>query len=147
MRRYGVPPRPDKVYRLRPGAYAVLLGVRGVLLTHQQAPEPEYQLPGGGIDPGESPMAALRREVFEETGWRIGALRRLTVYRRYTWMPEYDYWAEKICAVYLARPVRRIGPPTEPGHSAVWAPAEEAPALLASAGDRAVLQRVIAGAG
>lgn len=33
----------------------------------------EWQLPGGWIEPGESPMAAARREVYEETGLRIVA--------------------------------------------------------------------------
>ena len=34
-----------------------------LLLTHQSRPLPEFQLPGGGIDPGETPLQALRREV------------------------------------------------------------------------------------
>jgi 8-oxo-dGTP diphosphatase len=143
VRRYGDPPRPDKVYRRRPGAYGVLIADGAVLLTHQTAPEPEVQLPGGGIDPGESPVAALHREVFEETGWRIGQVRRLTCYRRFTFMPEYDLWAEKICLIYVARPVQRLGPPLEPDHSVLWAPLAGAAALLDSPGDRAVVADLI----
>lgn len=67
-----------------------------MLLTHQDAPEPEVQLPGGGIDPGESPVQALIREVYEETGWRISRPRRLGAYRRFTYMPEYDLWGEDL---------------------------------------------------
>lgn len=139
MRRYGAAPRRNKVYRRRPGVYAVLIDGGEVLLTHQAAPEPEYQLPGGGIDAGEHPLAALHREVAEETGWRIGGVRRLGGYRRFTYMPDYDLWAEKICLIYLARPVRRLGPPQEPGHSAVWTALPGAADLLASPGDREVL--------
>ena len=40
---------------------------QNLLLTHQNAPEPEFQLPGGGIDPDEHPIKALHREVMEET--------------------------------------------------------------------------------
>lgn len=142
IRRYGEAVRADKRYRRRPGVYAVLLQGDSILVTHQAQPVPEFQLPGGGIDPGEHPIAALHREVFEETGWRIGGIRRMGAFRRFTYMPEYDMWAEKVCTVYLARPVRPHGPPTEPGHTAVWLPVEEALDLLGNRGDVAMLARI-----
>ena len=114
-------------------------------MTHQTAPVAEFQLPGGGIDRGESPAAALHRDVFEETGWRIAAPRRVAPHRRFTYMPEYDLWPEKICAIFVARPVLRLGPPTEPGHTAVWVPARLAAAMVASPGDRAAIQAMIGG--
>lgn len=140
--RFGPRPRPGQHHRLRPGAYAVLARGAEVLLTHQAAPEPEFQLPGGGIDPAEHPIAALHREVFEETGWRIGTPRRIGTYRRFAYMPEYDLWAEKLCMIYLARPVARLGPPTEEGHTAVWTSLPEALALLDNAGDAHFLHRL-----
>ncbi|MFN4154391.1 MAG: NUDIX hydrolase [Paracoccaceae bacterium] len=143
MRRYGEPVKPGQIYRPRPGAYAVLLDGRHVLTTHQAEPIPEYQLPGGGIDPGEHPIAALHREVYEETGWKIAITRRLGAYRRYTYMPEYDRWAEKICTIYLARPILRLGPPTEAGHTAVWMTADQALDQISNTGDRAFLAHAI----
>jgi 8-oxo-dGTP diphosphatase len=137
--RLGEPARRDIRYRLRPGAYAVLLLGHNVLLTHQAEPVPEYQLPGGGIEPGESPFVSLHREVMEETGWRIGTARRLGAYRRFTYMPEYDLWAEKLCHIYLARPALRLGPPSEAGHAAIWAHVGTAADLVGSPGDRAFL--------
>ena len=104
---------------------------------------PEFQLPGGGIDPGENPVAALHREVYEETGWRIRILRRMGAFRRFTYMPEYDKWAEKICAIYLARPVLRLGPPIEAGHQAIWMPGETALDLLGNDGDRAFVRQAL----
>lgn len=80
----------------------------------------------------------------EETGWRIAVTRQIGAFRRFTYMPEYDLWAEKLCTVYLARPVRRLGPPTEAGHKAVWLPVEEALALLGNPGDRGMLARFLA---
>lgn len=139
--RYGEPIRTGRRYRMRPGAYAILTRGRSLLLTHQAEPVPEYQLPGGGIDPGESPLTALYREVLEETGWRISRPRRLGAFRRFTYMPEYDLWAEKLCHVYLAKPVRRISEPTEPGHEAIWSNPSTALRLLGNAGDRAFVAR------
>ena len=141
IRRYGERIMPGTRYRTRPGVYAVLTHRDWILLTHQARPVPEVQLPGGGIDPGESPLAALHREVLEETGWRIAAPRRLGAYRRFTYMPEYDLWAEKICHVYLARPVYQRAQPSEDAHAALWMPVDVGIDALASDGDRAFLAR------
>lgn len=143
IRRYGEALKAGQRYRRRVGVYAVCLRGGQILTTLQEAPVPEIQLPGGGIDPGEHPVAALHREVMEETGWRIAIGPRLGVYRRFTYMPDYDMWAEKVCLIHLARPTLRIGPPTEAGHHAVWMPAAEALGELASEGDRAMLARAL----
>jgi 8-oxo-dGTP diphosphatase len=146
IRRYGEPVKAAQRYRRRAGVYAVLLSGNEVLTTHQAEPTPEFQLPGGGIDAGEHPIAALHREVLEETGWRIAIARQVGVFRRFTYMPEYDKWAEKVCTVYLARPVRCLCPPTEPGHTAVWMPATSALQLLGNDGDRAMLAAALSAA-
>jgi 8-oxo-dGTP diphosphatase len=143
MRRFGPPVDPRRRYRERPGAYAVILDGGDLLVTEQDAPDREFQLPGGGLDPGEGALRALHRECLEETGWRIRVLRRLGAFQRYVYMPEYDLWARKVCHVYLARPVRRVGPPSEAGHTAVWMPAEAGLSLLAIPGDRAFLARAL----
>lgn len=143
--RYGEPAEAGRRYRLRPGAYAALLLGDALLATHQDRPEREFQLPGGGIDPGESPLRTLHREVFEETGWHVSVIRRLGAYRRFVFMPEYDIWAEKLCHIYLARPVRPHGPPQEPDHSAVWMPLSTAARVLASPGDRAFVRQLMRG--
>ena len=143
IRRFGEAIRTGQSYRRRPGVYAVLLDGDAILTTFQLEPRPEFQLPGGGIDTGEQPIAALHREVMEETGWHIGPPQRIGTYRRFTHMPEYGFWAEKVCTVYLARPILRVSAPTEAGHSAVWMPASEAVGLLGGEGDRAMLRRVL----
>lgn len=106
----------------------------------------EFQLPGGGIDAGESPISALHREVSEETGWRIAPMCRLTTYQRFVYMPEYDLWAKKVCHIFVGRPVLKISAPSEPQHSAVWVPQSEALHLLASIADRKVLADYLNGA-
>ena len=141
IRRYGNPPQPGQPYRLRPGAYGLLARDGRLLLTRQAAPEPEFQLPGGGIDEGESALRALHREVFEETGWTIGNSRWLGSYRRFAFMPDHGRFAEKLCHVWIARPIRRLSAPTEPHHSAQWASPQAALDLLADPGARAFLAR------
>jgi 8-oxo-dGTP diphosphatase len=130
---------------MRPGVYAILPRGGDLLLTFQAEPTPEVQLPGGGIDRGEDPIRALHREVYEETGWHIAAPRRLGAYRRFTYMPEYDLWAEKLCQVWLATPTRRIGPPLEPGHTALWAPIDAALDLIPNAGERDFIRAWLSG--
>jgi 8-oxo-dGTP diphosphatase len=142
MRRYGEPVDPARTYVDRLGAYAVIREGGDVLVTEQEAPEREFQLPGGAIDPGEGALRALHRECLEETGWRIRVLRRLGAFQRYAYMPDYDIWARKVCHVYLARPVLRLGEPSESGHRAIWMPIPTALDLLAVEGDRAFLRRV-----
>jgi len=136
IRRFGESPLAGQKYTRRPGVYCLLPQGSRLLLTCQTEPGPDLQLPGGGIDPGESPITALHREVFEETGWLIAAPRRVGAFRRFAYMPEYDMWAEKICLIYRARPVRRMGPPTEEFHEAIWMDAVDAAQMLGNAGDR-----------
>lgn len=136
IRRFGTPPQKGRQYRLRPGVYALLPLNGQLLVTCQHAPEPELQLPGGGIDPGEYPIPALHREVHEETGWKIAAPRKLGAFRRFTYMPEYDLWAEKLCHIYCARPLRQISPPLEQEHEALWLSPREAIEHLGNSGDR-----------
>ena len=134
--------RPGHRYRHRNGVYVIALTARGVLLTLEHRPVPEIQLPGGGIEPGEPPLRALHREVAEETGWRIAEPRRIGAYRRFSYMPGYRLWAEKVCTVYLARAIRPLGEPDEADHTAFVVPLALAPSLVASAGDSAFLAQV-----
>lgn len=135
IRRYGKVPEKGRRYEIRHGAYGILERNGSLLLTWQGGIHNEVQLPGGGIDPGESAIAALHREVFEETGWRIATPQKLGVYRRFTFMPEYEKWAEKVCHIYLARPVLRLGPPVEVDHTAIWTSPSQAIRVLTNDGD------------
>ncbi|MGJ8609766.1 MAG: NUDIX domain-containing protein [Octadecabacter sp.] len=133
-------------YTLRPGAYVILQRGRDVLLTVQDGTRleyPEIQLPGGGIDAGEQVIPALHREVMEETGWTMDRPVRIGAYRRFVFMPDYDMWAEKVCTIYWSQPVRRLGPPLEEMHTAIWVPMAEAPTLLANEGDAAFVASLL----
>lgn len=143
-RRFDALPDPGRRYPPRPGVYAIIDAGDGLLATFQEAPWPELQLPGGGVDPGEAPIPALHREVMEETGYRIHGLRRLGMCHRFTYMPDYGRHAHKQCHIYSARLGRRISEPTEAGHSAVFLPWDVALTRLAVSGDRHFLRRYLA---
>ena len=54
---------------------------RIVLIRRQNDPSKDgYALPGGFVDIGETVEAACRREVLEETGLSVGALKLVGVY-------------------------------------------------------------------
>ena len=135
IRRFGESYRSDKVYKVRSGVYAILPLENNLLVTHQGLSSPEVQLPGGGIDPGEQPFHALYREILEETGWIISKPIKLGIYRRFTYMPEYNLWAEKICHIYKAKPVIKKHEPLELEHTAIWMSPTVARKLLTNDGD------------
>lgn len=140
MRRLSPPPLKGVRYRDRPGAYGVLLRDGAALLAEQDG---ALLLPGGGVDPGETPAGALHREVREETGWRIGPVRRLGAFARFCWLPDEKYFCRKIQHVFLARPIRPLGPPSEPDHRPVWVRAFDAPDLLDVEGEAIVLEEAL----
>src|SRR5271170_1706827 len=59
-----------------------------------------YELPAGRIDAGEAPLAAAKREMIEETGYRA---KRWTLLRKYFASPGFlGEWMQ----IYLARDIR-----------------------------------------
>ncbi|MDG1895093.1 MAG: NUDIX domain-containing protein [Fuerstiella sp.] len=66
---------------MRPGAVAVVFDDKkeNVLLVKRRD-VPIWVLPGGGIDPGESPDVAAVREVQEESGLEVRVVRQVAVY-------------------------------------------------------------------
>ena len=145
MRRFGESFRPGVPYRDRPGAYAIIARGDAVLLATTPAEGETWLLPGGGVDPGESTLPALHREVWEETGWQVAHVRRLGAFQRYCWMPDYGKWARKVCSIHLCRAGRRLSAPLEPDHTPVWVPAAAAAEMLSVAGERWFLRQWLAG--
>ena len=68
-----------------PGSCVILplLNSSTLLLLRQFRPsigKVLWEVPAGTLEPGESPQRCAKREVEEETGYRAGRLRRLTIF-------------------------------------------------------------------
>ncbi len=61
--------QPEREFKDRPGSYGVVFNDAGKILTLKVGDR--FHLPGGGIDMGEDPIAALIRESLEEAGCAI----------------------------------------------------------------------------
>lgn len=83
----------------RVGAAAVVAEHQGrLVLIRQYRPAVEeelWELPAGKIDAGESPEAAARRELTEETGYEVGPLSLIAQY-----FPSPGYTAETVSIFY-----------------------------------------------
>jgi 8-oxo-dGTP diphosphatase len=99
----------------RVAAYAVVVAEGRLLLT-QLAPRTgaagRWNLPGGGIDPGESPVDAVVREVAEETGQVVDTVRLVDVMTQH-WVGRSARGLEDYHAVRLLH-TARCAEPTRP---------------------------------
>jgi len=138
----------------RLAAYAVVVVDDRVLLTQlsQDTPAPgAWTLPGGGIDPGESPLRAVVREVHEETAHELVDPRLLDVDATHFTGRSPSGRLEDfhgIGVIYHAG-VRAVFEPRvlEVGGStaaAAWVPLERLPQLAMSERSRERLTRVLA---
>ena len=136
IRRFDEFPIKEKNYVTRHGVYAIIRKANKLLITFQGDPHYEYQLPGGGVDVGESNLQTLHREALEETGWIIAPERRLGAFQRYTYMPEYNLWARKVCHIYICKGILKKSNPLHKDHTPTWVSPMESLDLLCNSGDK-----------
>ena len=120
---------PGVTYEVRPSAYA-MIGDRAGRIAVVHTPLGVF-LPGGGIDPGETPAAAVVREVEEECGLvvRVGAWGAAAV--QLAWSPTYRTHYEKRCTFVDAAVERPGAPPVEADHALAWLDPAAAAAAMA----------------
>ena len=107
--------RETVVPHQRVAAYAVVVAQERLLLTRlaeRTGAAGRWNLPGGGLDPGESPAAAVVREVAEETGQVVDDVRLVDVMSQH-WVGPSVRGVEDYHAVRLLH-VARCRRPTRP---------------------------------
>lgn len=77
-------------------AHGVARDLAGRVLLCELTYKPEWDLPGGVVEPGESPRDGVRREVREELGLDVAEPRLLTV----NWLPAWRAWDDACVFVY-----------------------------------------------
>jgi 8-oxo-dGTP diphosphatase len=65
-------PSPDSVFKQRYGAFLICFVGGHMLLSRSEHSGGDWELPGGGIDEGESAEQAVLRETYEETNVEFG---------------------------------------------------------------------------
>jgi 8-oxo-dGTP diphosphatase len=114
------------------GAYALIHDAEDRVLLVRAA-NGHFYLPGGRIEPGETPEQALAREVEEECGWSI----RVTAPLGEAFQPilggsvmlRATYWQAEVTGLVHE----------DPEHQMLWTPRAEAASRLHRAADAAAL--------
>jgi 8-oxo-dGTP pyrophosphatase MutT (NUDIX family) len=101
----------DEPRRIRRTARILVFDESGALLllkTHwgRRTLAARWLTPGGGIDPGETAHEAAVRELFEETGQRVGSLGEPVAHRLIELPPAEEYQARD--ATYFVLRTRRF---------------------------------------
>jgi 8-oxo-dGTP pyrophosphatase MutT (NUDIX family) len=80
-----------------------------------------WEIPAGGLDPGETPAAAAVRETLEETGWQAGPVRPLVHFNPVNGLSDHVFH------IFVADGAERVGEPTDVGESEriEWVPVTE----------------------
>ena len=82
--------------RKRTIAQGVLRDPEGRVLVCELSYKKEWDLPGGVVDPGESPATCVEREIQEELGIEVRAGRLLAV----NWLPPWRGWDDALLYLF-----------------------------------------------
>jgi 8-oxo-dGTP diphosphatase len=116
----------------RDSAFAIILQSRQILLVKARDKD-TWQLPGGRIESGETPVQAVVREVLEETGLRV-TVGRLT--------GRYVRENGSVARVYAARARGKLSGASEEIEAQRWVPLREARDMVGASTRRRLVEGI-----
>jgi 8-oxo-dGTP diphosphatase len=128
-----------QTYLHRPSAYALVRNARGEFAV-ARTPVAHY-LPGGGIDPGETPEQAVVREGREECGFVLQPRDLLARAIEICYSAEEKQYFEKD-SFFIEADVVGHAAQTELDHELLWLKAEDAIAKLSHESHRWAISRL-----
>ncbi len=132
----------DGPYAERPSAYGLLLNPDGLLLVCRTPKR--LVLPGGGIDPGETPEQAMIREIAEESGLVVTTAQLFCRADQYVERDRPKSGVNKTGWFYRTSYQDRGGQPVDDDHELLWLSLEEASEQLDHEAQRWVVKELAA---
>lgn len=132
VRQFGEP-RPGVECRVREGAYVIVVDRDRILVIDDGR---RFFLPGGGFEAGEDALAALRREVREETGHVLTEATPFQRARQWVFDEPTGEAVNKDCHFFLGELGDRAAQPLSTDGVARWAPQAAALDLMAEEASR-----------
>jgi 8-oxo-dGTP pyrophosphatase MutT (NUDIX family) len=113
----------------RPAVGVVVSGRDGLLLLYRHrfiTGTWGWEVPAGGVDPGESLVEGAAREVLEETGWRPGPLTHLHGYHPSNGLCDQRF------ELFAADGASYVGAPSDPAEASrvEWVPDDDVVGLI-----------------
>lgn len=132
---------PGRAYVPRPGAYGLVYDTQGRVAV-METPHGGF-LPGGGIEPGETPEEALVREVREECGLGVTVGKRLGEAAEYRCTEGHAFAIRKDCIFFAATfdGESEQGAATEADHTLLWLTPSEAEGRLAHGSQKWIVRQ------
>ena len=117
---------PGQTYKERPSVYGICIrNDDKIAIVKIGSEHPyKYDLPGGGVESGESDPEAVIREFDEETGLTVWPSRQLCRAGQF-WVNQ-EVPMNSLCTFFEVELTSTDGKPTEPDHQLVWVQIEEA---------------------
>lgn len=132
-------PLAGVTYKHRPSAYAVVMNEGKIAVA--RTPLACY-LPGGGIDPGETPEQTVRREGAEECGLLLTPHRFLGKAVEICYAEDENQYFEKHSTFFAAQIVGSTTK-TEADHELLWLGAQDAIQSLSHGSHRWAVQQFL----